>query len=605
MPERDDVTGFEKLQAAAFRALCGEKEGRVTFKKGNYPDAVMNDKTLQVPCAFEELSAPQMGSIRGMVDAAALHLRYHDSELHADAMPEGAVKGHIFSAAEEARIESIGSIKMEGVARNLDARIVRRFLVKGYDHLEGVDVPPVDDILSLLIKRQLTGIKPPAITDKVMEKWGAAMQAKIVRHLKKLPAVMEDQAAFGKAVNTIIRELDSLGYFPQEAPRPEGEGESGEEESPPEKQSEQQEADSSLMPLLPAAEGGEEEKEASSTRPEQGEGDEDTVSEKAPEYMPNWQQQTEEEPLYKIYTTAFDQIVRAENLVDEQELDRLRRQLDGKLASLKEVTRRHANRFLRTLMTRQKRNWHFNLEEGVIDSSKLPLLIADPSYSEFYKQEHEGDQLDTVVTLLLDNSGSMRGRPITFAAICAEILAKTLESCGIRVEVLGFTTVEWKGGKSRQQWLANGAVQKPGRLNDLRHIIYKSADTPWRRSRKNLGLMLKEGILKENIDGEAILWAFSRLAVRPEKRRIMMVISDGAPVDDSTISTNNSAYLDNHLRQVIDVVESQSNVELVAIGIGHDVTRYYSHAVTIREVEELGDAMFGELTQLFDRRRAA
>jgi cobaltochelatase CobT len=305
-------------------------------------------------------------------------------------------------------------------------------------------------------------------------------------------------------------------------------------------------------------------------------------------------------PAYQAHTTAFDEIVRATDLCDAEELARLRRHVDQQLQDLQNTVGRLANRLQRRLMAKQQRSWEFDLDEGLLDSARLTRVIVNPGHSLSFKRERETDFRDTVVTLLIDNSGSMRGRPVTVAAMCADILARTLERCGVNVEILGFTTVAWKGGRSRERWLSGGKTMNPGRLNDLRHIIYKSADEPWRRARKSLGLMLREGLLKENIDGEALIWAHGRLMARAEQRRILMVISDGAPVDDSTLSVNAGNYLDRHLREVIHWIEARSPVELIAIGIGHDVNRYYRRAVTIVDAEQLGGAMTDQLAELFE-----
>lgn len=538
---------------------------------------------------------------RGEADAAALTLRYHNPALHAAHRPTGITAQEIFDAAEAARVEALGSRVMRGVAENLHARLSFYCLQEGYDMMTAKDEAPLADVIALLIRERLTGLSAPRTAEALMIRWGSWVSAKIQSELSLLAEQASDQEAFGQTLRHMLETLHL-----DEAPADLEPSEAGEHQLPesieqePQANSEEDEsmplpghpsttstgiaaASQPPQPMMAVDEDGEEE------------GSEIETLTSSPPLASN------QEPIgfqYKIYTNEYDEIIRAEDMCASEELTRLRHQLDMKLSQLKTVATRSANRLQRMLLSRQQRTLELHQEEGLLDSTKLPHLIADPLYPLAYRWERVEDHYNTVVTLLLDNSGSMRGRPITVAAMSADILARTLERCGIKVEILGFTSRDWQGGMSKKKWIEHGSPAQPGRLNDLRHIIYKSADQPWRRARKNLGLMLREGLLKENLDGEAILWAHSRLQARPEQRRILMVISDGAPVDDSTLSTNGSDYLEHHLRDVIHHIETNSDVELLAIGIGHDVTRYYRHAVTIREIDQLSDTMFKELSEL-------
>ncbi len=454
--------------------------------------------------------------------------------------------------------------------------------------------------MKLLLLHEFTGMSIPNSAKQLYQEWSPVLKAKSKTLLPKLEKALHSQDEFGKLIKQMI---ELFGFHDEEPERTQTEKDEEPENTqhqPNEDSAPNQHEEPSKSVATPAQQEGD------SAGDMQGQtSEEENPQETTSEGESLHQHQHNAPPLeilprYQVYTKKFDETIAAERLSNEQELSNLRHQLDQKLENVKQATRRHANAFLRKLLARQRRRWQFNLDEGMLDSARLAQTVADPSYSYYYKQEVDIQEKDTLVTLLIDNSGSMRGRPITVAAMSADILAKTLEACGIHVEILGFTSREWKGGNSRRHWQSNGSPQLPGRLNDLRHIIYKSAGTPWRRARKNLGLMLKEGILKENIDGEAILWACNRMATSSEKRRILMVISDGAPVDDSTLSTNGSDYLDKHLRDVIGFIENKTDIELLAIGIGHDVTRYYQRAVTIREVDELGSVMFQQLSDIME-----
>lgn len=570
---------FEQALAASVRALSGDKQAQ--FNVASIP----GNKT----------SFAQLKVMRGMADREALMLRYHSSKIHQQLRPSATPASEIFDKAEQMRVEALGGRGMQGVADNLASVLEHHALISGYNHITGHETVPIADIVALLLRETLTGLPAPALAAPLMQKYGAWVKSRITKELASLGKKLENQAEFSDMVLTLISQLEGReegkGEQPP-VPAPEEEAALADNNTSTEQESVQavSMAESASAKLEALAQSSLSEAVASD---EMSETEVDATDQPASEAYP-----FVEERLYRAYTREFDETIPAEKLASAEELTRLRLQLDNKLEQLQHITSRLAHRLQRKLIARQRRSWELNQEEGIIDNAKLATVIADPAYPLYYKWEKQHEQFHTVVTLLLDNSGSMRGRPITIAAMSADILARTLERCGIKVEILGFTTCEWKGGKSRKQWLENGKPPTPGRLNDLRHIIYKAADSPWRRSKKNLGLMLKEGILKENIDGEAILFAYERLLQRPEQRRILMVISDGAPVDDSTASSNDGNYLENHLRSVIQMVEKSGAVELLAIGIGHDVGRYYQHAVTIREVDSLTDTMFGELSEL-------
>jgi cobaltochelatase CobT len=595
---------FEQAESSVLRTISNQKDSNVNFRQGNSLNATLRGSTLNIPQISPNLSEAQIEAIRGMVDSAALQMRYHDKSTHHKLVPKDKSSSQdIFTAAEKARVEAIGSLQMDGVAKNIQKKITYDFLNNDYETLQEGKPPPIDQAVYLLTLEELTGNKLPEITNELVDKWGSLIKARSSKQLKNLKKNINNQEKFAQDILSLIKDLKlSESGSPQDENK--DSDDNTETDESPSQESEQEEH------TQPQQEASFEESFLEDDNQLTKESDSEVKvkpSEQGTEVKVNISNNFENDTYipYKIYTNQFDQIISAENLYDEDELAYLRKQLDIKLDKLNKMNRKAANNFLRKLLSQHSKSWNFNLEYGIIDSRKLPSLIADPNYLEYFKQEKESENVNTIITLLLDNSGSMRGRPITVAAMSAEILAKTLEACGIKVEILGFTTAEWKGGESRKKWQEDGSPKNPGRLNDLRHIIYKSADTPWRKARKNLGAMLKEGVLKENIDGEAILWAFKRLSLRPEKRRILMVISDGAPVDDSTISSNSVAYLDNHLREVINAVEKKSNIELVAIGIGHDVNRYYSHAATIKDVDELENTMFEQLTEIFENSKAA
>ncbi|MGB9015114.1 MAG: cobaltochelatase subunit CobT, partial [Methylovirgula sp.] len=548
--------------------------------------------------------------LRGQADSLALRLACHDVDMHRRLLPRTAAARAVFEAVEQARVEAIGTRRMEGVAQNLDAMIEERFQHSRYADIRELAEAPLEQAIALIVRERLTGQKPPKNAQKLVDLWRSSVEQRAGRDLDKLAAAIEDQRGFGLSVRRLLAALDMAEDLGSDEDEDESnkeaqngaddgetfQGQRDEGVEATETQSAEA-AEATGESTIDAAEAAAGEFEAEEEG-EAADGEQPAESRR----LPGKARAEQRGPDYRAFTKKFDETIAAESLCEPEELDRLRAYLDKQLQNLSSIVGRLANRLQRRLMAQQSRSWEFDLEEGVLDPARLSRVIIDPQQPLSFKREKDMDFRDTVVTLLLDNSGSMRGRPITVAATCADILARTLERCGVKVEILGFTTRAWKGGQSREAWLQAGKPPSPGRLNDLRHIIYKAADAPWRHARKNLGLMMREGLLKENIDGEALDWAHRRLLARPEQRRILMTISDGAPVDDSTLSVNPGNYLERHLRHVIEEIETRSPVELIAIGIGHDVTRYYRRAVTIVDAEELGGAMTEKLAELFDEK---
>ena len=596
---------FKRAIAFAMRAISQDHELEVSF--GTDAPGVRGHKA-RLPQVDRSFPKSSVAVTRGIADSLALRLARHDDKVHARLLPQGRNARAVFEAVEQARVEAIGSRMMPGMAQNLDAMLEDRFKRDGVASIQERADAPLEEAVALMVRERLTGRKPPQNAELLVDLWRPWIEEKAGRQLDELGDRLDDQAAFARVCRDIIAALDMADELGEESEESdmdnaEGEPESGESESDPEGSAEETEGTSSAESEETDGETEEGEQQAVEvdvdSLPEDGD-----ISEETEGTQP-WRPEMPfsnlpEEPSYKVFTAAFDEVVAAEDLCDADELERLRNYLDKQLSALQGVVARLANRLQRRLLAKQNRAWEFDLEEGILDAARLARVVVDPLHPLSFKIERDTDFKDTVVTLLIDNSGSMRGRPISVAATCADILARTLERCGVKVEILGFTTRAWKGGQSREKWLAAGKPESPGRLNDLRHIIYKAADQPWRRARRNLGLMMREGLLKENIDGEALLWAHQRLLARHEQRRILMVISDGAPVDDSTLSVNAGNYLERHLRKVIEDIETRSPVELIAIGIGHDVTRYYKRAVTIVDAEELGGAMTDKLAELFE-----
>ncbi len=602
------VEPFKRAVAGCLRAIAKKPGVDVSFAAERPGLAGLKAR---LPEPARKLTQHEAAIVRGHADAMALRLACHDPAVHRRIQPGGQQARAVFDAIEQARVEAIGARRMEGVAKNLTAMLDDKFhRSKSSDVTDRADAP-LEDALAMLVRERLTGQAPPAAAKHLVDLWRPLLEEKAGKNLDQLGTLVEDQRRFGDAIHDLLDSLE-MGEdraenegdddSEEQAGKKEDKGEDGEnKESDEAENASADDAESSSED--PSDDGAEGAEASTSDMMDDTEGEDGDDA--AQPWRPRGGHNEPRGPDYKPFTTRFDEIVSAEDLCDADELDRLRAYLDKQLSSLQGVVARLANRLQRRLMAQQNRAWEFDLEEGVLDASRLTRIIIDPMYPLSFKHEKETNFRDTVVTLLLDNSGSMRGRPITVAATCADILARTLERCGVKVEILGFTTRAWKGGQARENWLAANKPANPGRLNDLRHIIYKSADAPWRRARKNLGLMMREGLLKENIDGEALDWAHKRLLARSEQRKILMMISDGAPVDDSTLSVNPDNYLERHLRWIINDIETRSPVELIAIGIGHDVTRYYRRAVTIVDAEELGGVMTEKLAELFDEHAAA
>jgi cobaltochelatase CobT len=605
-PAREAPTEpFKRAVAGCLRAIAKRPELEVGFA-AERPGLAAGKARLPEPP--RKLTTREAAIVRGHADSMALRLACHNPAVHRRLMPGGQQARAVFESVEQARVEAIGARRMEGVARNLAAMLDDRFHRGKFDDITDRADAPIEDAVALLVRERLTGLPPPPAARKLVELWRPWIEDRAGRDLDRLGKLVEDQRRYGDVVHDLLDSLemgeernrdsdeDEQDSRDQEL-RPDEAGEDGQAKESDEAEGMAVEEAEVAVEELP--EGAAEAADAPSADMADADmGDAETASEP---WRPRHSGLNEPRgPDYRAFTAKFDETVAAEDLCEPEELDRLRGYLDKQLSHLQGVVARLANRLQRRLMAQQSRAWEFDLEEGVLDPARLSRVIVDPMHPLSFKHEKDMNFRDTVVTLLLDNSGSMRGRPITVAATCADILARTLERCGVKVEILGFTTRAWKGGQSREAWLAAGKPTNPGRLNDLRHIIYKAGDAPWRRARKNLGLMMREGLLKENIDGEALDWAHKRLLGRAETRKILMMISDGAPVDDSTLSVNPGNYLERHLRWVIEDIETRSPVELIAIGIGHDVTRYYRRAVTIVDAEELGGAMTEKLAELFD-----
>jgi cobaltochelatase CobT len=604
MADRSPLDDFRRALAGATRAIAHDAEADVAFAA----EAGSNSgKNVRVPSPGASLEPRLVAEARGAADAAALRLRHHDAQVHAKAAPAGPEARAVFDALENARVEALGARTMAGIRDNLahlaEARVRGDAIVRARDAEE----VPLATAVGLIARQRLSGDTPPAAAAAGLELVAPWIEEKAAAELDSLALTLDDQAAFAKLSRRLLEDLELEAA---QEPNDDQPDEGGDDEQDDEGSGE----DSSDEGDDTNPGGGDVETRGEETQEDDAEGDSQEEMEAGEEEAStgddsgeslfagpsrrNWDLSPATE--YKAFTTRFDEIVEADDLCDEEELARLRAYLDQQMAGLSSVVTRLANRLQRRLLAQQTRSWDFDQEEGMLDAARLARVVTSPGHSLSYKVERETEFKDTVVSLLIDNSGSMRGRPIAIAAVCADILARTLERCGVATEVLGFTTRGWKGGQSREAWLSAGRPTQPGRLNDLRHIVYKRADEPYRHGRRNLGLMMREGLLKENIDGEALLWAHNRLIGRAEERRILMVISDGAPVDDSTASANGGTYLERHLRQVIEWIEKRSTVELIAIGIGHDVTRYYERAVTIMDAEQLAGAMVEQLAALFE-----
>ncbi|MEZ5869738.1 cobaltochelatase CobT subunit [Defluviimonas denitrificans] len=604
-PSDNPADPFKKALAEATKTMADDPELTVSYSVD--PPGMAGD-TMRLPQVSRRMTRDEVLVARGTADAFALRHRYHNEKVAAKYAPQGQMARDLYEAMETARCEAVGARDMPGTLGNIDAKIGAEAERRGYGGIRSAQDAPLAQAAGYLVRHLATGRDMPGAAKNVMDLWRPFMEEQAGGTLDHVGEVLGDQAAFARLARQVIKDL---GYGDQLGDDPDME----DDDTPDDAASEEEEQDTD-------SQDGQEEPDESDASPEQDQDSQDDQSEaqvsmeemsdmeegdeaelpegEAPLEPPPPAPHSDADPNYTVYTTDHDEEIKAEELAEPAELERLRAYLDQQLEPLKGAVSRLANKLQRRLQAQQNRSWEFDLEEGILDAGRLARVVANPTTPLSFKVEKDTEFRDTCVTLLIDNSGSMRGRPISIAAICADVLARTLERCQVKVEILGFTTRAWKGGQARETWLAQGRPQQPGRLNDLRHIIYKSADSPWRRTRPNLGLMMKEGLLKENIDGEALEWAHRRMIGRPEQRKILMVISDGAPVDDSTLSVNPANYLEKHLRDVIAMVERRRAVELIAIGIGHDVTRYYQRAVTITDVEQLAGAMTEQLASLFD-----
>jgi len=605
LTEQTPLDRFKQALTGASRALAHEAEVEVAWSADSPAQA---GKNFRVPLPGRNLPREQATEARGFADSFALRLRHHDEGLHGKGAPPEPIARACYDAIEQVRYEAIGATRYAGIRDNLNSAVAMRTATDPIVRADESKDVPLPSALSLMLREALTGEPVPERARKAVDLVREDILAKIGTDMDGLVDVLDDQRAFQDLTLDILRDLDlTLPDTPEPTDAEDGEDEEG--ESPEDQDDTDEEDEGAAEPQASDARSDVTDGEAEGDADQEVEGEqqmsdgepEDDGEEGMQPVRPNrpWTDFPETFE-YTAYTEKFDEEIEAAELCDLDELERLRTYLDSQLAGLQGVVTRLANRLQRRLMAQQNRSWDFDQEEGMLDAARLTRVVVSPGHALSYKIERDTEFKDTVVTLLIDNSGSMRGRPISIAAISADILARTLERCGVKTEILGFTTRAWKGGQSREAWLADGRPANPGRLNDLRHILYKKADEPWRRARRNLGLMMREGLLKENIDGEALLWAHDRLLRRPEDRRILMVISDGAPVDDSTLSVNQAGFLESHLRKVIDWIEKQSPVQLAAIGIGHDVTRYYKRSVTIMDVEQLGGTIIEQLADLFE-----
>ena len=586
---------FKSAVSSTVKAISGNFDLEIKF--GNNIDSKKNSLNLPEVAKLKKLQ--DFTNLRAFADSEALKIKYTDKKIYLKNEPKGVTGKALYAIAEKIRYEKIGSDKLKGIKNNITQCYEEKFKNKKIEEIRTETDVPITEAFELYLRSHFFKMKQNNITKKVLSCWKNVLNKNLNKNLKELDNCIEDQSQFGQLITNLI---ESLNFEDMDSKEKEEEKKTEKDNSSP---SEKNSDDNNL------SQQDKEEKDANSDlsvsedtfesfseKEDSEEGDErEVVSDR------NLLKKSPQKEKYKIFTSEYDEIKNAEELENEDEITRLRKNLDQQLTNLQSLVAKLANKLQRQLLAKQNRSWEFDLEEGMLDASKLSRVIIDPFHSLSYKMEKETEFKDTVVSLLIDNSGSMRGRPISVAAICADILSRTLERCSVKVEILGFTTKNWKGGKSREKWNLENKPTNPGRLNDLRHIVYKAADKPWRQSKKNLGLMLKEGLLKENIDGEALLWAYKRIAARKEERKILMVISDGAPVDDSTLSVNSGDYLEKHLKQIVKWIEENSNIEIVAVGIGHDVTRYYKKAIKITDVQELGDVMINQLTKLFSEKK--
>jgi len=602
--DQDNQDLIKRVTEATLKAISARDDVEVTFAPGahgisNTPDGIQ----AMLPTPARQVEKQDLHILRGEADTAALRLRYHDPDVYRRQRPQDHGSSQLFDAAEQARVEAIGCRLLAGVATNLQEFQEATCRERGHHLVNERNDTQIPDAVGLILRERLTGQKAPASSQPLVRLWRPWVEERISSRLTTLKNSIHDQEKFGENLRQILEDLD----LPASLNGEQNEDDNAQGQDDTEGQENQEDAD--LDPNSEPNESDDQEMDMDFMDPDALDDVEDMVetedAEEDPDATMRGHPQNPDFPdknieAYRAFTQEHDEIVEAEMLCEPEELGRLRAQLDQQLSNMQGIVSRLANRLQRRLMAQQQRWWEFDLDEGFLDAGRLSRVVVNPLHPLSYKIEKEHTFRDTIVTLLIDNSGSMRGRPISVAAMSGDIIARTLERCAVKVEVLGFTTRAWKGGHARDEWVTKGKTANPGRLNDLRHIIYKSADAPWRRARRNLGLMLREGLLKENIDGEALMWAYNRLIARPEQRRILMVISDGAPVDDATLSVNPGNYLERHLRDVIQFIENRTPIEVTAIGIGHDVTRYYQRAVTINDAEELGGTMMQNLSELFD-----
>jgi len=594
----DPAELFKQAVTSTMRAISGNEELSVSFGRGK--PYIQGDRA-RVPPPDPGMSEDQLAALRGNADRFALANRYHDESLHRRHRPASGIAQEVYESVEDARVACIGTFLMKGVGQNLTAQLEQHCQYQNYDKIQDQGQAPLGEAVGMWIRERLTGEDLGPLAHKTVAFWREFIEERVGDHADSLIDIVDDQEEFGRLTRQIINDLGLSDEWGEESDDGDpDDAEEDEQEMDSDSGDDASDQDMSGDTELTDAVEGEVPVDMESMDMADVEGDEDEAG--APPDMPmdrSWARPNQTG--YKSFTSAFDEMIGADELAEPGELERLRGVLDKHLQSSQVVISKLANRLQRKLLAQQNRTWEFDLEEGMLDTSRLPSIIMDPFHPLAFKQEKDMKFRDTVVSLLIDSSGSMRGRSITIAAMCADILGRTLERCSVKVEILGFTTRAWRGGQSRELWLQQGKPSHPGRLNDIRHIVYKAADAPWRRARRNLGLMMREELLKENIDGEALLWAHGRIASRPEDRRILMVISDGLPVDNSTLLVNPSNYLEQHLKFAIDQIENHSEVELVAIGIGHDVTHHYTRAVTITDAEQLGDAITEQLVDLFDK----
>ncbi|WP_127144138.1 cobaltochelatase subunit CobT [Pelagibacterium montanilacus] len=607
-PNKPDPTApFRAAMGAAVRTIAGAPELEVAFSADR---PILTSDKARLAALPRLPTSRDIAIARGQGDAMAMRLASHDTATHRKLAPKDADARAAFDALEQARVEALGCRRMPGMSGNIAQMLEDRLFRANYADVGDLKDAPLAEALGLMLREKLAGIPVPPSGRAMVDLWREKVESRGTSSLEAMAELLEDQSAFAQASRSFLRELELIADADLDEIEPDqadgGENAQNNQSANGEEEQEQGESDGAEMEGADEAAGEhEEEGDLEGQDADMADTDEDATAEAgqdapAPPPDEGVPHRLSNQPTYRIFTEKFDEIVSAAELCPTEELDQLRALLDKQLEHLAGAVARLANKLQRRLMAQQNRAWEFDLEEGLLDTARLTRVVTDPLQALSFKAERDTEFRDTVVTLLIDNSGSMRGRPITIAAICGDILARTLERCGVKVEILGFTTRAWKGGKSREAWLDAGRPANPGRVNDVRHIIYKGADEPWRHAKRNLGLMMREGLLKENIDGEALQWAHKRLLARPENRQILMVISDGAPVDDSTQSVNPGNYLEAHLRQVIEEIETRSPVQLVAVGIGHDVTRYYRRAVTILDADELAGALTDNLAALFD-----